>query len=206
MANAITLSRFPLLFVYIGLLYTKNPTIIFWCVPFVVFINLMDMFDGIIARRFGEVSLLGSTLDIAVDRAFEIILWVVYANLSLVPVIIPIIVITRGTLTDAIRAVGMSDGKAAFDQVQHPISRFLVSSRFMRNTYGFIKGFAFAMITITWGFICLGHPWADWLHTLALIISWLAVTLTILRGLPVIIEGFNLLKVPPQSKKEDTES
>lgn len=103
MANAITLSRFPLLFLYIALLYTENPTIIFWCVPFVVFISLMDMFDGIIARRFGEVSLLGSTLDIAVDRAFEIILWVVYANLKLVPVIIPIIVITRGTLTDAIR-------------------------------------------------------------------------------------------------------
>ncbi len=206
MANAITLSRFPLLFLYIGLLYTKNPIIIFWCVPFVVFITLMDMLDGIIARRFGEVSLLGSTLDIAVDRAFEIILWVVYANLSLVPVIIPIIVITRGTLTDTIRAVGLSDGKAAFDQVQHPISRFLVSSRFMRNTYGVVKGVAFAMITIAWGFICLEHPWSDWIHTLALIISWLAVTLTILRGLPVIVEGFALLKVPPQSKKEDAES
>jgi CDP-diacylglycerol--glycerol-3-phosphate 3-phosphatidyltransferase len=164
------------------------------------------MFDGIIARKFGEVSLLGSTLDIAVDRAFEIILWVVYANLTLVPVIIPIIVITRGTLTDAIRAVGMRNGKAAFDQVQHPASRFLVSSRFMRNLYGFMKGFAFAMITLAWGFICLAHPWADWLHIFALIISWLAVSLTILRGLPVIIEGFSLLKDPPQVKTEDEES
>jgi CDP-diacylglycerol--glycerol-3-phosphate 3-phosphatidyltransferase len=160
----------------------------------------MDVFDGIIARRFGEVSLLGSTLDIAVDRAFEIILWVVYANLALVPVIIPIIVITRGTLTDAIRAVGMSTGKAAFDQVQHPISRFLVSSRFMRNLYGVNKGFAFAFITAAWGFICLSHPWADWVHPVALIISWSAITLTILRGLPVIIEGISLLKDPPKGK------
>jgi len=204
MANVITLSRFPLLFLYIGLLYTKNPTIIFWCVPFVVFITLLDMFDGIIARRFGEVSLLGSTLDIAVDRAFEIILWVVYANLKLVPVIIPIIVITRGTLTDAIRAVGMSAGKAAFDQVQHPTSRFLVSSRFMRNLYGFVKGFAFAMITTAWGLICLEHPWAVGVHVSALIISWIAITLTILRGLPVIIEGYGLMKDPPKSKKEGT--
>jgi len=206
MANAITLARFPLLFLYIPLLYTKNPTIIFWCVPFVVFITLMDMFDGIIARRFGEVSLLGSTLDIAVDRAFEIILWVVYSNLNLVPVIIPIIVITRGTLTDAIRAVGMSKGKAAFDQVQHPISRFLVSSRFMRNLYGFIKGTAFALVTLAWGFICLEHPWADWIHILSLVIAWLTIMLTILRGMPVIIEGYSLLKDPPQAKKEGTES
>jgi phosphatidylglycerophosphate synthase len=200
MANAITLSRFPLLFFFIALLYTKNPTIIFWCVPFVVFITMMDMFDGIIARRFGEVSLLGSTLDIAVDRAFEIILWVVYANLNLVPVLIPIIVITRGTLTDAIRAVGLSTGKAAFDQVQHPVSRFLVSSRFMRNFYGVIKGSAFALVTAAWGFICLEHPWANWMHTLALIVSWITITVTILRGLPVIIEGYSLLREPPKAK------
>lgn len=206
MANAITLSRFPLLFIYIALLYTKNPTAIFWCVPFIVFITMMDMLDGIIARRFGEVSLLGSTLDIAVDRAFEIILWVVYANLKLVPVIIPIIVITRGTLTDTIRAVGLSAGKAAFDQLQHPVSRFLVSSRFMRNTYGTIKGFAFAFLTAAWGFINLEHPWAGWVHTTALILSWLAITMTVLRGLPVIIEGYNLLKSPPQTKLDKTES
>ena len=201
MANAITLSRFPLLFIYIGLLYTRNPAIIFWCVPFIIFITLMDTFDGIIARRFGEVSLLGSALDIAVDRAFEITLWVVYSNLLLIPVIIPIIVITRGTLTDTVRAVGMSSGKAAFDQVQHPISRFLVSSRLMRNAYGIIKGAAFALVTAAWGFICMEHIWADGFHTLALVVSWLAITLTILRGLPVILEGLSLMKNPPQAKK-----
>jgi len=161
---------------------------------------MMDMFDGIIARRFGEVSLLGSTLDIAVDRAFEIILWVVYANLNLVPVLIPIIVITRGTLTDSIRAVGMSTGKAAFDQIKHPISRFLVSSRFMRNFYGTVKGTAFALVTAAWGFICLDHPWASSVHILSLVVSWITITITILRGLPVIIEGYSLLKAPPKAK------
>ncbi|HBY08172.1 MAG TPA: hypothetical protein DEH22_10445 [Chloroflexi bacterium] len=204
MANAITLSRFPLLFIYIALLYTKNPTVIFWCVPFVVFITLMDTFDGIIARKFGEVSLLGSALDIAVDRAFEIILWVVYSDLHLVPVIIPIIVITRGTLTDTVRAVGMSRGQAAFDQVKHPLSQFLVSSRFMRNLYGITKGFAFAFVTASLGFIVLDHPWAGWVHIMALVISWLAITMTILRGLPVIIEGLSLLKDPPLAKKDST--
>ena len=206
MANAITLSRFPLLFIYILLLYTKNPTVIFWCVPFVVFITLMDTFDGIIARRFGEVSLLGSTLDIAVDRAFEIILWVVYSDLHLIPVIIPIIVVTRGTLTDTVRAVGMSSGKAAFDQVQHPLSRFLVSSRFMRNIYGVTKGAAFAFVTAALGFRLLEHPWAGWVYTTALAISWLAIAMTILRGLPVIIEGFSLLKDPPRAKKDTSTS
>ena len=105
MANIITLLRFPFLFIYVALLYSRNSTIIFWCVPFIVLITLMDTIDGVIARAREEVSLLGSTLDIAVDRAFEIILWVVYAHLNLIPIVIPIIAITRGTLTDAIRSV-----------------------------------------------------------------------------------------------------
>jgi CDP-diacylglycerol--glycerol-3-phosphate 3-phosphatidyltransferase len=201
MANAITLSRFPLLFIYTLLLYTGNPTVIFWCVPFIVLITLMDTFDGLIARKLGEVSLLGSALDIAVDRAFEIILWVVYAHLGLVPVIIPIIVITRGTLTDAVRAVGMSDGQAAFDQIKHPVNRFLVSSRFMRISYGITKGFAFAFVTAALGFQALAHPWAGWVHTVALALTWLAITFTILRGVPVLVEGYSLFKNPPQARK-----
>ncbi len=201
MANAITLSRFPLLFIYALLLYTGNPTVIFWCIPFIVLITLMDTFDGLIARKLGEVSLLGSALDIAVDRAFEIILWVVYAHLGLVPVIIPIIVITRGTLTDAVRAVGMSSGQAAFDQIRHPVNRFLVSSRFMRICYGITKGFAFAFVTAALGFQTLAHPWAGWVYTVALILTWLAITFTILRGIPVLVEGYDLFKNPPQARK-----
>jgi CDP-diacylglycerol--glycerol-3-phosphate 3-phosphatidyltransferase len=201
MANFITLLRFPLLFIYIGLLYTLNATIIFWCVPFIVFIILMDYFDGIIARARGEVSLLGSTLDIAVDRAFEIILWVAYAHLNLVPIVIPIIVITRGTLTDAIRSVGLSGGEAAFDQVKHPISRFVVSSRFMREAYGILKGFTFAIITSDLGFQTLEHSWTGWIHTLALALSWFTISITILRGLPVLIESYRLFKDPPPVKK-----
>jgi CDP-diacylglycerol---glycerol-3-phosphate 3-phosphatidyltransferase len=201
MANIITLSRFPLLFIYIALLYSGNGVAQLWCVPFIVIINAMDMLDGIVARKFGEVSLLGSTLDIAVDRAFEIILWVIYAHLGLIPIIIPLIVITRGTLTDAVRAVGLSSGEAAFDQVKHPISRFIVSSRFMRDFYGVAKAFAFAFVTASLGFQTLEHPWAKWMPITALIISWVAVAMTILRGLPVLIESYRLFKDPPKARR-----
>jgi phosphatidylglycerophosphate synthase len=203
MANLVTLLRFPLLFVYVVLLYTGNPTIIYWCVPFIVLIGMMDTFDGLIARARGEVSLLGSALDIAVDRAFEIILWVVYAHLNLVPIIIPIIVITRGTLTDAIRSVGMSNGEAAFDQVKHPVSRMLVSSRFMRDFYGITKGFAFALITLVLGLRVSGSSWANLAHLIALVLTWSAITMTILRGLPVLVESYRLFKNPPPIGKSN---
>jgi CDP-diacylglycerol---glycerol-3-phosphate 3-phosphatidyltransferase len=201
MANTITLSRFPLLFLYLVLTYTGSATAIFLCVPFITVIMLMDMIDGIVARRLGEVSLLGSTLDIAVDRAFEIILWVVYAHMGLIPVIIPIIAITRGTMTDAVRCVGLSNGRAAFEQVHHPLSRFLVSSRLMRDLYGAIKGAAFALLTFDLGIHRLGDENWLWVHTVALIFAWGAIGLTILRGLPVIVEKIAMTKAMPMVGK-----
>jgi phosphatidylglycerophosphate synthase len=199
MANFITLLRFPLLFVYVALLYTDNATWQLWCVPFIVVIILMDYADGLIARARGEVSLLGSVLDIATDRTLEIVLWVVFAHIGLIPIIIPLIVITRGTTVDAIRAVGMRSGLTAFEQVRHPISRFLVSSRFMRMSYGFAKGFAFGFLTFDLGLQTLGSPWSQPIHVVSLVLTWLCIAYTIARGLPVLIEGYDLLKDPPEA-------
>jgi len=197
MANIITLLRFPLLFVYVALLYTGNAQIQLWCVPFITIIILMDMMDGLIARALDEVSLLGSVLDIATDRSLEIILWVVFAHIGLIPILIPIIVITRGTTVDAVRAVGMRSGLPAFDQVKHPLSRFLVSSSFMRSAYGIAKGFAFGFLTLDLGLQTLGSPASPTIHLVALALTWLSIAFTIARGLPVLIEGYSLLKDPP---------
>ena len=205
MANLITLIRFPLLFVYVALLYSENPTVIYWCVPFIILISVLDAVDGLIARALGEVSLLGSVLDIATDRTLEMVLWVVFAHLGLIPVVIPLLVIARGTTVDAVRAVGMRDGKRAFDQVQHPISRFLVSSRFMRDAYGIAKGAAFGLLTLTLGLQVDGSSWSETLLLISLIVTWLCVIMMILRGLPVLIEGYSLLKETPSNAK-DTEA
>lgn len=186
----------PLLFIYIALLHTRRPAIIFWCVPFIILIMLLDMLDGMVARRLNETSLLGSSLDIAVDRALEIILWVVFCYLGLIPLLIPLIVITRGTLTDAVRCVGTCHGETAFNQIKTPFFRFLVSSRFMRNFYGIVKGTAFAVLTLDFGFQTLGHACSTWIHAVAVVISWITIVLTIVRGLPVIFEEVTFLKKP----------
>ncbi len=203
MANIVTLMRFPLLFVFVAFLYTDNATIQLWSVPFIVVILMLDMFDGMIARLRGEVSLLGSVLDIATDRSLEIILWVVFAHLGLIPIVIPIIVITRGTTVDAVRAIGMRNGQSAFDQVKHPISRFLVSSRWMRNSYGVVKTAAFTLLTLSLGLATLESPWYIPTYNTALFFSWVSLLFTILRGLQVLIEGYDLLEDPPPARKKD---
>ncbi len=199
MANLITLSRFPLLFVYVALLYYGDFEVRLWNALFIVIIILMDSIDGIVARARGETSLLGSALDIATDRTLEIVLWVVFAHLRLISVVVPLIVITRGTTVDAVRAVGMREGKPPFEQVKSPISRFLVASRFMRSSYGFLKGAAFVALSIDLAFHTPGAPYAALhlpVHVVALIFTWLAVLWCVIRGLPVLVEGYALLNDP----------
>lgn len=205
MANLITILRFPLLFTYVALLYFGSGEAILWGIPFLLIIILMDSFDGFIARSRGEVSLLGSVLDIATDRTLEVVLWVVFAHLGLIPIIIPLIVITRGTTVDAIRAAGMSSGLAPFEQVKAKISLFLVSSPFMRSTYGIVKTLAFTSLSIELGFAKLLSPNAAIMHPISTTLSWLAVSITIARGLPVLIEGYALLKNPPGKEQTHTQ-
>ncbi len=207
MANFITLIRFPLLFVYVALLYYGNFTLRAWSTLFIIAIIVLDSVDGIVARARDEVSLLGSALDIATDRTLEIMLWVVFAHLGLIPVLVPLIFIVRGTLVDALRAVGMSSGKAPFEQVRSPISRFLVASRFMRGSFGFVKTAAFALLTADLALTTPGAPWADWrppMHILALTFTWASVAWSLARGLPVLIEGFTLLRRASPPKGKDT--
>lgn len=188
MANVITLIRIPLLFVFIFLLNTGRPVVIFWCIPFIIMIMLLDMVDGMVARALGKASLLGSVLDIAVDRALEIIVWVVFSCLGLIPLLIPLIVIIRGTLTDAVRCVGNRRGEAAFNQLKSPVSRFIVSSRFMRDFYGFIKGVAFSVLTLDYGCRISGAAWSEQIHWCAVFLAWLTIAITILRGIPVLFD------------------
>jgi CDP-diacylglycerol--glycerol-3-phosphate 3-phosphatidyltransferase len=81
--------------------------------PLIVVLILMDFLDGIVARRRGEQTLVGSALDIAADRAVEVVLWVTYAHLKLIPVVIPLTVIIRGALTDSVRNVALQHGQSA---------------------------------------------------------------------------------------------
>jgi len=194
MANIITLTRFPLLFFYLGLLYYGGTQARAWAVPLILFIILLDGVDGIVARRRNETSLLGSVLDIATDRTLEFVLWVIFADLDLIPVVVPILVLTRGTSVDAVRSVGMRRGKAAFEQLSHPLSRFLVSSRTMRFLYGGVKAAAFALLSLDWALQLGSSPAKDLVHTTALALTWISVAVCLARGIPVLVEGYHTLR------------
>lgn len=190
MANTITLSRFPLLAIYIALLYWGSGLGQLVAVGLIFVIILLDVVDGQVARRRNEANLFGSMLDIAVDRAVEIVLWVVFAHIGLISIVLPLLVIVRGIMTDAIRGVGMSDGTTPFDQIQSEWGRWLVSHRLMRAVSGTSKTVAFCLLTLTVALITLNHSLAPLVQGLAVGASIIAVAVCLLRGAPVLIEAY----------------
>ncbi len=133
------------------------------------------------------------------DRIVEMVLWVVYSNLGLISVAIPIIVIIRGGLVDTIRGFSLIFGKTSFGMMQTKWGRRLVASNFMRSLYGLAKAVAFCLLAAALGLqgLWAGTPKAEWAETLlaiAVVLSWIAAALCVIRGAPVLIEARTLLK------------
>ncbi len=193
-ANLITVLRFPLLVVVVLLLYLGGTVGQLIDAFLIVVLILMDSLDGIVARRRGEQTLIGSALDIAADRAVEIVLWVAYAHLGLIPVLIPLTVIIRGALTDSIRNVALQHGQSAHSMMRSSWGRWLVASSPMRTGYAVVKAVAFTLLALALGLRTGGHAAWHGIWIAASVVSWMALALCIVRGLPVLVEAQGLFQ------------
>jgi CDP-diacylglycerol--glycerol-3-phosphate 3-phosphatidyltransferase len=194
--NLITLLRFPLLVGIVLLLFLGGATGQMVSAFLIVVLILMDSLDGIVARRRGQQTLVGSALDIAADRAVEIVLWVTFAQLRLISVAIPIIVVIRGALTDSIRSVALQNGQSAHSMMRSKWGRWLVASGVMRSSYGVAKGFSFTLLALALGLTSGGYEAAEAVWVAGVALAWVSVAFCVLRGLPVILEAGPLFKAP----------
>ena len=194
MANFISILRTLLSFLAVGLLFI-NSTPVYWSVFILTIIVIwMDGLDGYIARKFNETSKFGAVLDILSDRIVENVYWVSFAVLGWLPLWIPLVVLTRGIITDGLRSLALEHGYTAFGKttmMQSNIGKFIVTSNFSRFSYAVFKAIAFALLIAA-------HTPLD--YTLKPVVSAIAYTsvyisifFCIARGLPVIIEGKRFL-------------
>jgi CDP-diacylglycerol---glycerol-3-phosphate 3-phosphatidyltransferase len=190
----ITLSRFPLLLLSVLAFYFGSPPVQLAGTAVLFAGLLLDTVDGVVARRSGQASLFGGVLDIAADRTYELVLWVGFADLGLIPSWIPLLILVRTTLTDAVRSLGVSGGVAPLDQQASPVGRFLVSSPMMRIAYSVGKVVTFCGLPLIRALGAVpGGAGSDHLMPVlqAVMVAALyaTVTLCMLRGLPVILEA-----------------
>lgn len=192
MANIITLSRIFLAFIAMGLLFYDVKYALVSLI-LTIFVMWFDGLDGYVARKFNETSKLGAVLDIMGDRIVENLYWMSFCALGWISVLVPIIVLTRGIVTDSLRSLALAQGFTAFGEktmMQGKIAKFIVASNFSRFTYAVCKALAFLLLIA-------GHLQFNTDHTLyiiGLICTGISVVFCVLRGLPVIFESKRFLK------------
>ena len=191
-ANLITGGRVALLFLCAGFAVSGHPTLAVLAVPLAFITVLMDWLDGAVARRYGCESKVGSVLDIAGDRMVENVWWILFAWLRLVPLWVPVIVLSRGFITDAIRSTALSMGHTAFGKETMMRSRIgfaLVASRASRGLYCAAKVLAFELLFAANALQLAIHPKetiAMGFTSLALGATYVTVVMCIVRGVPVV--------------------
>lgn len=201
MANAITLSRIGILISIFVFLDSGALNGHLLAVMLTVLLVVLDGVDGMVARYFKEESEAGGVLDIVVDRIVENCFWIYFTARGILPVWIPMLVISRGFFTDGIRSVALAKGMTAFGEktFQSQVARILVTSRASRALYGLAKVLSFLLLIIIQSLPLSGaeaYISPEW-HPI--VISWgygmvyLSVAFCILRGIPVIIESGGFL-------------
>ena len=193
MANLVTLSRLLLLLVVVWLFYQPLSPWSFANFFLIVFIFVSDGLDGYIARKRNETSLFGALFDIAGDRIVELTLWIVAADVDLVPIWVPLVFIMRGVIVDTIRSSNaVAEGMAPFALMRSPVGKFIVAGKFIRILYAVAKAAAFAGLALQQPFpALLPELWSylgSILTGLTYFFVYLSVVLCIARGLPVIAE------------------
>jgi phosphatidylglycerophosphate synthase len=194
LANAITLSRLFFLALAVILLHVESVPVLLFTFILIIFTILIDAFDGAIARRRGSASPLGSVLDIAIDRVVENVFWITFVSLDLVPLWVALVVVTRGILTDAVRGFAMGHGLTAFEMMETTWGQWLVSHRLMRALYGTAKAVTFPALALVHALRLAwdGTGYARFLpplQTIAALLVLITVTITLLRGIPVLVES-----------------
>lgn len=178
-ANIITLTRLVLTFVVIALFSTHH-TLGITLLAAIPIIFGLDAVDGIIARKRNETSEIGAVLDIVADRVIENTFWIYFTAMGLIPSWMPIVVMTRGILTDGLRHY-------ITQETGHWVS-VLKESRTSRGLYGGSKMFTFMTLMSSTIF---KHPV---LEQVSLRFAILTVVLCLIRGLPTAIEIYKTIE------------
>lgn len=108
--NIITLSRIPLMFVVVWLMYqtwTGAATLAFWLF---IAAAIGDWLDGYIARKRNLISIFGKFMDALTDKIFVVGIMIAFVDLNIVPIYFVLIVLCREFLISGMRMMAAAKG------------------------------------------------------------------------------------------------
>src|SRR5579871_4351261 len=161
----------------------------------------LDALDGHLARKRHMATPVGAQIDILGDRMIENMYFTYFAVVGMVSLWLPILFFARGAATDFLRGQALKAGHSGWganSMLQTWWGRALVTSRWSRGLYAVMKCLCFCYLglelALTRGPVALVGTLANDMHitirTLAHVLTWATAAFCIVRGLPVLIEGW----------------
>lgn len=78
--NVLTVSRIPMMFIVVGLMYTERDWAATWAFWLFIVAALSDWLDGLLARRANQVSSFGRFMDATIDKVMVLGLMIALVN------------------------------------------------------------------------------------------------------------------------------
>lgn len=161
----------------------------------------LDGLDGHIARKKKMATPVGAQLDVLGDRMIENVYFTYFAVVGMVSLWLPILFFARGAATDFLRGLAMKAGYSGWGanaMVQTWWGRALVVSRWSRGLYAAMKCLCFCYLglelALTRGPVALvsglGGEVSVTIRTGAQVLTTATAVFCLLRGLPVLLEGW----------------
>jgi CDP-diacylglycerol--glycerol-3-phosphate 3-phosphatidyltransferase len=164
----------------------------------------LDALDGHIARKKKMATPVGAQIDVLGDRMIENVYFTYFAVVGMVSLWLPVLFFARGAATDFLRNLALKAGRSGWGadgMLQTWWGRTLVASRWSRGLYAAMKCLCFCYLglelALTRGPIALiGTLTPDMYVTIracAHVLTWATAAFCLVRGLPVLLEGWNYL-------------
>ena len=200
-----TPNRVTLLRVVVGFaavcLFGRDPWLNLIAVALTASSIALDALDGHIARRQNLATPEGAQIDILGDRMIENVYFTYFAVVGMVSLWLPVFFFARGAATDFLRGLAMRashSGWGANVMLQTWWGRTLVASRWSRGLYAAMKCLCFCYLglelALTRGPAALFGELAPDAHAAirvgALALTWATAAFCLVRGLPVLVEGW----------------
>lgn len=164
----------------------------------------LDALDGHIARTRNLATPVGAQIDILGDRMIENVYFTYFAVVGMVSLWLPVFFFARGAATDFLRGLAMRAGHSGWGanaMVQTWWGRGLVASRWSRGLYAAMKCLCFCYLglelALTRGPVAvideLGPDTQMALSAGGQVLTWATAGFCLVRGLPVLVEGWRYL-------------
>lgn len=198
--NRVTFVRVMAGFVAVGL-FGRGPWMNLTAVALTVAAVALDALDGHIARRRNLATPVGAQIDILGDRLIENVYFTYFAVVGMVSLWLPVFFFARGAATDFLRGLALRAGHSGWGAnplLQTWWGRTLVASRWSRGLYAAMKCLCFCYLglelALTRGPVALLGDLSEnaqlTIRTGALTLSWATAAFCLVRGLPIVWEGW----------------